>query len=208
MLDSWSELYDKSGVYSAIFSELVCVVSKFPKYVHRNENNDLHSLSGSSVEWSNSCDISKFDCYYINGRNMPDWIFNKVNNNTITKEEFINERNEDIKAGIYELIEAKGEGSMLTFLDATEIDNQTIVHSDGSLETLILYKTKETFSEEEDLNGNTNVPLAWIKMTCPSTSTNYLIPTDSSFNNAVDAAKFARPSIIPNELEYSWIQRN
>ena len=139
---------------------------------------------------------------------MPDWIFNKVNNNTITKEEFINERNEDIKAGIYELIEAKGEGSMLTFLDATEIDNQTIVHSDGSLETLILYKTKETFSEEEDLNGNTNVPLAWIKMTCPSTSTNYLIPTDSSFNNAVDAAKFARPSIIPNELEYSWIQRN
>ena len=97
---------------------------------------------------------------------------------------------------------------MLTFLDATEIDNQTIVHSDGSLETLILYKTKETFSEEEDLNGNTNVPLAWIKMTCPSTSTNYLIPTDSSFNNAVDAAKFARPSIIPNELEYSWIQRN
>src|SRR3546814_20012112 len=42
MLNSCNDLYEKSGVYSAVFSELVCVVSKYPKKVHRNENNDMH----------------------------------------------------------------------------------------------------------------------------------------------------------------------
>jgi hypothetical protein len=204
MLNSWNDLYQKSNVYSAIFSELVCVVSKYPKKVYRNDNNDMHRTDGAAVEWSYSTDMTKFDGYYINGRNMPSWIFEK----DITKEQFINEENEDIKAGIYEVIEAKGEGTMLSFLGAKEVDKQSVVHGDGSVEELILYKTTERFQEEEDLNGNNNVPLAWIKMTCPSTGTNYLIPSDSSFNNAVDAAKFARPSIVPQELEYNWLQRN
>jgi hypothetical protein len=203
MLNSWNDLYQKSNVYSAIFSELLCVVSKYPKKVHRNENNDMHRTDGPAIEWGFSTDITKFDGYYVNGRNMPQWIFGEV-----TKEQFINETNEDIKAGIYEVIEAKGEGTMLNFLGATEVDKQSVVHGDGSVEELILYKTTERFKEEEDLNGKTNVPLAWIKMCCPSTGTKYLIPSDSSFNSAMDAAKFARPTIVPQELEYTWLQRN
>jgi len=202
MLNRWNDLYQKSNVYSAIFSELLCIVSKYPKIVHRNANNDMHRTDGSAVEWGHSTDTTKFDGYYINGRNMPEWIFGKV-----TKEQFINEDNEDIKAGIYEVIESKGEGAMLTFLGAKEVDRQTFVHSDGT-EEMILYKTEETFEEEEDLNGNTGVPLAWLRMSCPSTGTNYLIPTDSSFNTAVEAAKFARPSIVPKELDYTWNSRN
>lgn len=134
---------------------------------------------------------------------MPEWIFGEV-----TKEQFINENDEDVKAGIYEVMESKGEGTMLSFLGAKEVDKQTVVHGDSSIEELTLYKTTERFKEEEDLNGNSPCPLAWIKMICPSTSTTYLIPTDSSFNNAIDAAKFARPTIVPQELEYNWLQRN
>jgi hypothetical protein len=204
MLNSWNDLYQKSNVYSAIFSELLCVVSKYPKKVHLNENNDMHRTDGHAAEWSNSTDMTKFNGYYINGRNMPEWIFSSE----ITKEQFINEENEDIKAGIYEVIESKGEGTMLTFLGAKEADKKSVIHGDGSVEELILYKTTECFKEEEDLNGRTNVPLAWIKMCCPSTGTNYLIPTDSSFTSAIDAAKFARPTIVPQELEYNWLQRN
>jgi hypothetical protein len=64
-------LQKQSGIYSAIFSELVCVVSKYPKKVYRNENNDLHNSKGIAVEWGAMCDETKFNCYYINGRQMP-----------------------------------------------------------------------------------------------------------------------------------------
>ena len=70
-----------------------------------------------------------------------------------TKEQFLKEENEDVRGGMYEIIESKGEGSMLTFLDAIEIDKQSFVHSNGEIEEMILYKTKESFNEEEDLNG-------------------------------------------------------
>lgn len=135
---------------------------------------------------------------------MPKEIFS----GKITKEHFIKEESEDIKAGIYEIIESKGEGSMLEFLGAKEIDKQTFIHANGDLEEMVLYKTKEKFKEEEDLNGNSPSPLAWLKMQCPSTGTRYLIPSDGSFTNCIDAAKFHRPNEVPKEIEYTWNSRN
>ena len=206
-LDSWNDLYLKSNIYSAIFSELVCVVSKYPQKIHRNTDGLLHNLDGNAVEWNSISVETKFDCYYINGRNMPSWIFDKFKNNQLQKEDFLNEENEDIKAGIYELIESKGEGSMLTFLNAIEVDRKTIPHEYGE-EEFILYKTKEKFNEEVDLNGNSPSELAWLKMTCPSTGSNYLIPSDASFNDCVTAAKYHRPIFVPEDIPYYWNSRN
>ena len=138
---------------------------------------------------------------------MPKWIFDKYQNNTLTKNDFINETNEDIRGGIYELIESGGEGKMLNFLGAIEVDKKILKHEIGD-EELILYKTNEVFNEEEDLNGKSPASLAWLKMTCPSTGTNYLIPTDSSFNDCISAAKYHRPNEIPSELDYFWNSRN
>jgi len=138
---------------------------------------------------------------------MPELIFEKANNNSLIKTDFINETNEDVRGGIYEIIESKGEGEMMKFLDAVEVDRKTIKHAHGD-EEFILYKTKEVFNEEEDLNGNSPAALAWLKMTCPSTGQNYLIPTDSSFNDCIEAAKYHRPNEIPKELDYFWNSRN
>src|SRR3990167_9534752 len=77
MLNSWNDLYQESGVYSAVFSELVCVVSKYPKKVHRNTSNDLHSTITSAVEWGNLTDMTKFNCSYVNGRNISTELFDK-----------------------------------------------------------------------------------------------------------------------------------
>ena len=206
-LDSWNDMYLKSNIYSAIFSEILCIVSKYPKKIYRDENNNLHNVNEMAVKWGFSLKETQFNCYYVHGREVPKMIFNKINNNTLTKTDFINEENEDIKASIYEIIESKGEGSILKFLDVIEVDKQNINHVNGC-EEMILYKTKELFKEEVDLNGKSPAPLAWLKMTCPSTGSVYLIPTDGSFNNVIDAAKYHRPSEVPIELDYFWNSRN
>jgi len=200
-------MYLKSNIYSAIFSEILCIVSKYPKKIYRDENNNLHNVNEMAVKWGFSLKETQFNCYYVHGREVPKMIFNKINNNTLTKTDFINEENEDIKANIYEIIESKGEGSILKFLDVIEVDKQNINHVNGC-EEMILYKTKELFKEEVDLNGKSPAPLAWLKMTCPSTGSVYLIPTDGSFNNVIDAAKYHRPSEVPIELDYFWNSRN
>jgi len=168
-LDEFRALQRASKVYSAVFSEALCIVSKYPKRIHRNENNDLHNTTGLAVEFDAAMPITEFKPYFINGRSMPEWIFEKVASGTLTKEDFINENDEDIRAGIYEVVEGmRGEGGMLELLGAKVVDEKQIVHRDSSMETLQLYKTTERFQEEEDLNGKSNVPLAWLKMVCPA----------------------------------------
>jgi len=197
----WSKIAKSSSWFWTY--ENYCFVSDRPKEIHFNENVRLHNVKGPSVSW-----IDGYEMYSINGREMPRWIFDKFSAGTLTKEDFIKEENEDIKAGIYELIESKGEGSMLSFLGANEVDKKTFVHPNGDLEEMILYKTTEKFSEEVDLNGVSPSPLAWIRMSCPSTGQNYLIPSDGSFVTCEEAAKFARPEFVPKDLPYAWEQRN
>ncbi len=191
----------KTNIFLTIEFENAIIIIEKPILINRL-NGRMHCTTGSAIKWRDG-----YEHFYINGRSMPRWIFDKIKNGTMTKEDFINEENEDIKAGIYEIIESKGEGSMLTFLGAQEIDRKTFVHSDGGLEEMILYKTKEKFKGEVDLNGKENAPLAWLRMSCPSTGTNYLLPSDSSFNNCEDAAKFHRPNQVPKNIDYSWNSR-
>jgi hypothetical protein len=196
-------LQRESGVYSAIFSEALCVVSKYPKKVHRNNALDLHNTAGPAVEWGAHSPQTNFDGHYINGRSVPKKLFEGF-----SKEEFLSEQNEDTRAAMFELVEARGEGSMLTFLGAESFNKETVVHANGDLEELEIYQTKEKFKECRDLSGKSNVPLAWLKLTCPSTGSTYLISTDPSFKTASEAAKFHRPDNIPFSLEYSWNSRN
>jgi hypothetical protein len=198
------KLQRESGIYSAIFTESVCVICKYPKKVYRDEQNNLHNPKGQAVEWGAICDETQMECYYIHGRNVPKELFTKP----INKKQFLNEENEDIKAAIYEIIESNGEGSMLKFLNAKKVHEQSFVHSNGDIEFMELYKTREKFKEEEDLNGKSNVPLCWLKLTCPSTNSTYLIPSDSSFETCEQAAKYARPDYVSKDIPYNWFSRS
>jgi hypothetical protein len=97
---------------------------------------------------------------------------------------------------------------MMEFLEAYEYGRDEITHTNGDVETLILYRTKETFPELQDINGNSDVPLCWLRLVCPSTGQNYLISTDSSFKTPIEAAKYHRPEEVPFDLDYSWFSRN
>ena len=191
-----------SGIFLTIEFENAIIVIEKPIFIKRL-NGRMHCTDGPAIKWRDG-----YEMYFINGRCMPKEIFSRCLSGRITKKDFIQEENEDIKAGIYEIMESKGEGTMLTFLGAQEVDRHTFAHANGELEEMILYKTKEKFESETDLTGRSNVPLAWLKMSCPSTNTNYLIPSDSSFNNCIDAAKYHRPNEVPTKLDYLWNSRN
>ena len=82
--ESCFKLQRESNIYSAIFSEAVCVVCKYPKRVHRNADDEMHCLQDVAVEWGAYCDETDFKCYYINGRSMPEKIFS-----AFTKQDFL-----------------------------------------------------------------------------------------------------------------------
>ena len=208
-LDLWNNLYQKSGVYSAIFSELLCVVSKYPMKVYRNANNDLHSTNECAVKWGYSTEMTKFDCHYVNGRNISSKLFNEVVSGSITFSDFKKIENEDEKGVIMTIIkENNGNEGLLKFLGAVEVDKKKIKHTESYSETIRLLKTKERYSFLQNSKGEENQPYAWIEMICPSTGTTYLIDTCPSFTDALECAKWHRPKNVPSSVEYLWQSAN
>lgn len=187
-----------SGIFLTIEFENAIILIEKPIFIKR-QNGRMHCTSGPAIKWRDG-----YEQYYINGRHMPKWIFEKE----ITKEDFLTQENEEIRAGIYEIQEAKKEGMMLEILGAYEADKRNFIHINGEIEEMILYKTNEKFAAETNLKGESNVPLAWLKMSCPSTGQVFLLPSDSYFKNCEQAAKFHRPNEIPTQIPYEWHSRN
>jgi hypothetical protein len=136
-LDSWNDLYEDSNIYSAIFSELVCIVSKYPKKITRNQNNDLHNIEESSIDWSYSTDLTKFDCFYINGRNVPSKYFESISNKTFSMDDFTKETNEEYKSSCIVLMQEKhGDEYLVNFFrqNLKEIDTFVDKKDDKYLE--------------------------------------------------------------------------
>jgi hypothetical protein len=105
----------KSGIFQAIYSEAICVISKYPKRVHWN-GNLMHSVDGCAVEWNSFSDETKFNCHYINGRFIPEKHFNSISEKKFTIEDFINEPNEEIKSTCIAMMQEKyGDEYIVTF---------------------------------------------------------------------------------------------
>lgn len=200
-LDKFTELYMKSGVYSAIFSELLCVVSKYPKKVYRNDQFRLHNTRGVAVEWGYTEEKTQFWCYYINGRNIPKAVFEKALAGDVTKDDFMNEKNDEIKGAINEIL---GQEKMLKMLGAKIVNAGTFTHGNGEIEEVKLYKTTERFPELD------NQPLAWVEFACPSTGSRYLIDVEPKYNDAREAAIATSPFFqngINSVDDYKWDER-
>jgi len=202
-------LQRESGIYSAIFSEMVCIVSKYPKKVNRNLNNDLHSTSGIAIDWGYSSELTNFNSYYINGRNIPTELFNSVLNKKYTFEEFCLENNEDIKGGVIAIIKENfGNEELVKFLNAEVIDTKVFNHLSGHKETQKLWRTKNVINCLVNDKGEQGEYMSWYEITCPSTGTVYMLDTLPTFKKVDECAKFHRPSQIPKELEYNFTQFN
>lgn len=178
----------EAGIYDMIQFDTLCIVSDMPCKIFRKETR-LHNPAGYAVEFKDG-----WGQHYINGRFIPEEIFNKAP--TLTKKEFISEKNSDYKGAWYEIL---GQQKVMELLGAVEINKEVVAHKNGDLETLTLYKTKETFEEID------NQPFAWVKMVCPSTGTNYLQGVEPHHTNALEAA--ASLSMF-DKNEYSFDMRS
>ena len=181
------------GIYDMIQMDTVVVVVENPVKIERNEIGQLHSISGYSIEFGDG-----WGQHNINGRIIEPGFFKKVVSGNISANDFIHEENEERRAAMYEIL---GNEKLMELLGASEIDSKSIVHANGDLETLVLYKTKETFPELE------NNPLAWVKFVCPSTGTNYLISVEPHHVDALDAAVSTSPLFTSKE-EYLFTDRS
>jgi ElaB/YqjD/DUF883 family membrane-anchored ribosome-binding protein len=180
-----------SGIYDMIQLNGFCIVSNLPTKIVRNASGRLHNPSGPAIEFADG-----YKQYFINGRALPEWIWEKSAAGEITKAMFLEEKNSDIKGGIYEVL---GQKKMLELLGAVTIDEQVITHRNGDLETVTLLKTKERFKEIG------NQPFAWVKMICPSTGTQYLQGVEPHHTSALEAiASLSRF----NASEYSFDYRS
>ncbi len=177
----------ESGVYDMIQFDKLAIVCENPQFIKRNNNGRLHCTTGPAIGWADG-----YELYFINGRLMPESILK----NRITREQFINEKNAEIKGGMYEIL---GQRGVMNLLGASVVDTKTIVHKNGDIETVELLKTSDTFPEID------NQPLAWVKMVCPSTGTNYLQGVEPHHTNALDA--IASLSMFKPE-EYSFDYRS
>jgi len=176
-----------SGIYDTIQLNGFCIVSNMPSKIVRNNSGRLHNPTGPAIEFNDG-----YKQYYVNGRALPAWIWEKAEAGEITKEMFLKEQNSEIKGGIYEVL---GQKRMMDLLGAKQIDTRQIVHANGDVETVTLMKTKEKFSEIG------NQPFAWVKMVCPSTGTQYLQGVEPHHTNALEAIASLSP-FKPEEYSF------
>ncbi len=198
ILNELYSLVNKTFISRCWFTKSYVLVLKTPTKIHFNENNVLHNVNGCAYEFEGY----KED-YYINGRKVEKELIEGV----FTKEDLINEHNEDKKAAMITIIkERHGDKGLLDFLGAEIVDSQTVEHFEGYSEEIYLYKTKEKFDILQDRHGNMGQPYCWTGIKCPSTGQDYLIENSADFTDALEALKWLRPSWVPQELEYKWTE--
>ena len=177
----------RSKVYDFIAFPSVVFVSSCPFEVHQETNKRLHNTEGPAIRFKDG-----YDVYAIHGRILPSWIWEKKD--TITKEMFIGEKNSEIRAAMYSIL---GEKRVMDILGVIEIDKKLVQHQNDEIEVIKLFKTKELVQITDNLANY----LAWVKFTCPSTGTDYLIACEPHYTDAKEAA--ASLSIFKKE-EYSF----
>ena len=77
-----------------------CIVSNLPSKIIRNDSNRLHNPNGYAVEFRDG-----YGQHYINGRFIPAEVFKKAK--TLTKKQFLAEKNSDYKGAWYEILGQK-----------------------------------------------------------------------------------------------------
>lgn len=197
-LDWLWENVKQSGIGRVYMCEQICLVLRLPSKIIRNEIG-FHSVSEGAIQYPDR------QYYYINGRSFPEEYVKAYQEKKLTLDMFNSEQNEDVRGGIITMIkEIEGEDGVMKFLNAEIIDTATLVHDKGYMETVRLAKTKDNYSWAQDSKGNTNVPLAWVNETCPSTGTSYFIPCCPTCQTAEEAIKSARPTRVPKNIPYFW----
>ena len=198
------KLHSESGIYSAIFSEAVCVISKYPLEIYQNKENNyaLNNLEKNAVVWSNS--FAPLDCYYVNGVNISKELFFKLKNKEYTFDEWSKEENEEVKSLVLFYFEEQFGGEYVCrFLSEhlSEIDTYTHIKEEKYLEGTTKNSNIGVYTL---FKGNiNNIDIAYVRCYCPSTDRIFFLGVNEDITNAKDA--IASLCQIPLDLKDNLI---
>ncbi|MDP3012955.1 MAG: hypothetical protein Q8M92_01845 [Candidatus Subteraquimicrobiales bacterium] len=137
------------------------------KSIHFDDDAQLHSSTGPAVEYFGA-KVNKI--YYLHGLKVPEKLIEAPE--TLTKEDFIKERNVELRRVMIEHLGADkfAEIHNLVVLDVGKLNGQTV---------------ELVRSEEED--DLVREHATFVKVICPSTDRNYFLPVPGDFTDALEA---------------------
>lgn len=197
-----------SGIFNIICNDVFAVVCKYPLKIHWNEQNLLHNLDGVAIEWSATAPHTEFECYYINGRNLPRAAYLAIQNGTYTMEDFLAEQNEEHKStAIMYMQEKYGDSKLVEFLGSnlaqidTYVDKKAPELLEGTTggQNIGVY----TLYKGEIMNED----VAYVRCYCPSTDRMFFLGVEPTHKTAKDA--IASLYRVPKKLKpyIKYIQR-
>ena len=154
----------KSGIYEIYPHKGLCVGVRPPEKIFRDEHGRIHNTEGPAIRFRDG-----FSVYAIHGRRLPAWIWER--RDTITREEFLQEKNAEVRGGMYAVL---GQKRVFDLIGAEEVARES-----ANNETYILYRTKERIGGKF---------WQWVGVKCPSTGTDYLLGVPDSVTSPMAGA--------------------
>ncbi|WBV60275.1 hypothetical protein PFY12_14700 [Chryseobacterium camelliae] len=196
----WKKWVEWSNTaFMSIQLEGLCIVSNFPNFISRNEDNDLHNLEGFAITFNDGYGLN-----YVNGKYLPIDVFNAIKTKEYTLEQFLRETNEEIKSAAIEMMQlVQGDSFLVRFFGDSlkEIDSfvdkkeaKFLKGTTGGMNVGVytLYKGK--------INGD---EIAYVQCYCPSTDRMFFLGVEPKHSNAKDAiaSLYRVPTIVKNEIK-------
>jgi len=173
----------------------VCIVSKYPKKIIRNESGRMHSVDESAIAFDDG-----YEQHYVNGVFLKEEMFKKLCNQEYTFEEWTKEENEEIKSIVLAFYEEKfGSEFAFNFISShlKEVDTYTDKKENKYLERTTKGMNIGVYTLFKG-NLNNSLDVAYVRCYCPSTDRMFFLGVHESITNAKDG--IASLCQVPSKL--------
>jgi hypothetical protein len=175
--------YVESSFMQIQFSK-VCIVSKYPKKIIRNESGRMHSVDESAIAFDDG-----YEQYCVNGVFVNQEFFKKLCNQEYTFEQWTKEENEEIKSIVLAFYEEKfGSEFAFNFISShlKEVDTYTDKKENKYLERTTKGMNIGVYTLFKGTLNN-SLDVAYVRCYCPSTDRMFFLGVHEKISNAKDA---------------------
>ena len=201
--NNYKELID-SNVFECFEFEKVVFAVQPPKKIHYNERMQPSNTVGPAIIFNDGTEY-----YKVNGFDVTEELFDSLYNDTYTFEEFLKEKNEEIKSVVLAYKEERyGNSGVYDFMkdSLNEVDTYTDVKDGTLLEGTTRGQNIGTYTLFKGKLNN-DIELAYVRCFCPSTDRMFFLGVEPHHTSAKDAiaSLYRIPRKLKNEIKY--IQR-
>lgn len=165
--------------FMSIQLEDYCIVSKYPNFIKRDNNNDLHNIESAAVEFADG-----YKQHYFHGLFVAQDLFDSLVNQKYTFKQWTKEPNEEIKSLVLAFYEEKfGNEYVFKFISEHLKEHDTYVDKKAKSLTGSMNVGVYTL-----FKGNVNdIELNYVRCYCPSSDRMFYLSVEPRYNNAKDA---------------------